>query len=107
MFYTSLDEAKSVEETTGVVRKHIVKDSGITGADLCIRAAERLLNELGRERDDNTCSQLTCDKWNSMGQLNLVVELENEFNVSLEPKEIGEMKSFSDIIMILKSKTSL
>jgi acyl carrier protein len=53
---------------------------------------------------DETCSQTTCEKWDSMGQLNLVVELESEFDVTLEPEEIGEMKSFSDIIRILKSK---
>lgn len=53
---------------------------------------------------DETCSQTTCEKWDSMGQLNLVVELESEFDVTLEPEEIGEMKSFTDIIRILKSK---
>ena len=53
---------------------------------------------------DTTCSQKTCEKWDSMGQLNLVVELESEFDVTLEPEDIGEMKSFDDIIRILKSK---
>ena len=53
---------------------------------------------------DTTCSQETCERWDSMGQLNLVVELESEFDVSLEPEEIGEMKCFNDIIRILKSK---
>ena len=53
---------------------------------------------------DETCSQTTCEKWDSMGQLNLVVELESEFDVTLEPEEIGEMKSFNDIIRVLKSK---
>ena len=53
---------------------------------------------------DMTCSQSTCDKWDSMGQLNLVAELEDAFDVSLEPEEIGEMKSFDDVIRILKSK---
>lgn len=50
-FYNTPEEAANVEATTGVVRKHMVKDSGITAADLCIRAAERLLDELGWERD--------------------------------------------------------
>lgn len=50
-FYATPEESANVETTTGVVRKHVVKDSGITGADLCIRAAERLLDELGWERD--------------------------------------------------------
>lgn len=54
---------------------------------------------------DETCSQDTCDKWDSMGQLNLVVELESEFDITLEPEEIGEMKSYKDIIRILKEKT--
>lgn len=53
---------------------------------------------------DETCSQETCEKWDSMGQLNLVVELESEFDVTLEPEEIGEMKSFDDVIRILKGK---
>ena len=55
---------------------------------------------------DKTCSQTTCEKWDSMGQLNLVVELETEFDVTLEPEEIGEMKSFDDIIRILKGKVA-
>jgi len=50
-FYATPEEAAKVEETTGVVRKHIVKDSGVTGVDLCIRAAERLLDDLGWERE--------------------------------------------------------
>lgn len=50
-FYATPEEAAEVEAATGVVRKHVVKDTGVTGADLCIRAAERLLNDLGWERD--------------------------------------------------------
>lgn len=53
---------------------------------------------------DETCSQETCEKWDSMEQLNLVVELESEFDVTLEPEEIGKMRSFADIIKILKAK---
>ena len=55
---------------------------------------------------DKTCSQTTCEKWDSMGQLNLVVELESEFDVTLEPEEIGEMMSYDDIIRILKTKVA-
>lgn len=42
-------EAESVIETTGVERKHIVSD-GITGSDLCLKAAETLLSDLGWDR---------------------------------------------------------
>ncbi|MBQ1830873.1 MAG: acyl carrier protein [Bacteroidales bacterium] len=50
------------------------------------------------------CSQETCENWDSLGQLNLVVELEDAFGISLEPEEIAAMQSFQDIIRILKAK---
>ena len=53
---------------------------------------------------DKTCSQATCPAWDSMGQLNLVAELEDAFDISLEPEEIGEMKSFEDVARIVSSK---
>lgn len=53
---------------------------------------------------DKTISQQNCPEWDSMGQLNLVADLEEAFDVSLEPEEIGEMKCFDDIVRILKSK---
>lgn len=68
------------------------------------KVLEILKNLFELETVDETCSQETCEKWDSMGQLNLVVELESEFDVSLEPEEIGEMKCFNDIIRILKNK---
>ena len=68
------------------------------------KVLEILKNLFELDTVDETCSQETCEKWDSMGVLNLVVELESEFDVSLEPEEIGEMKSFNDIIRILKSK---
>ena len=68
------------------------------------KVLEILKNLFELETVDETCSQTTCEKWDSMGQLNLVVELESEFDVTLEPEEIGEMKSFEDIIRILKTK---
>lgn len=53
---------------------------------------------------DATCSQTSCEAWDSMGQLNLVAELEDAFTINLEPEEIGAMKCFDDIINILKAK---
>lgn len=53
---------------------------------------------------DTTCSQATCPAWDSMGQLNLVAELEDAFDISLEPEEIGEMKSFEDVVRIVGEK---
>jgi len=33
--------------------------------------------------------------WDSLRHLNLIIELENEFNISFELEEIAEMKSIS------------
>ena len=68
------------------------------------KVLEVLKNTFELDSVDKTCSQSSCKKWDSMGQLNLVVELETEFDVSLEPEEIGEMKCFDDIVRILKEK---
>lgn len=68
------------------------------------KVLEILKNVFELETVDRSCSQATCEKWDSMGQLNLVVELESEFDISLEPEEIGEMKCFDDVVKILSNK---
>ena len=68
------------------------------------KVLEILKNLFELDTVDETCSQATCEKWDSMGQLNLVVELESEFDVTLEPEEIGEMKSYKDIVRLLTIK---
>ena len=49
-FY-SPEEAGKVIESTGVERKYIVGDSGLTASDLCLKACEKLIEDLGWERD--------------------------------------------------------
>ena len=49
-------------------------------------------------------SQENCENWNSLRQLNLVNELEDEFDVESEPEEIAEMKSVERVLKILQSK---
>lgn len=53
---------------------------------------------------DSTCSQTNCDAWDSLRHLNIIVELESEFDVTFEPDEIAGMKSFEDIIVLLNRK---
>lgn len=53
---------------------------------------------------DETCSQKTCEQWDSMNHLNLVVELEMEFDIAFEPEEIAQMQSFEEVARIVKSK---
>ena len=49
-------------------------------------------------------SQDNCENWNSLRHLNLVSELEDEFDVEFEPEEIAEMHSVNSIIEIIKIK---
>ena len=65
---------------------------------------EILRQVLGVEGLDATCSQTTCEAWDSLHHLNLVVELEDAFDVTFEPEEIAVMKSVSDIKKLLESK---
>lgn len=65
------------------------------------KVLEILKNVLELDNVDATCSQENCEKWDSMAQLNIVVELESEFGVSFEPEQISEMKSVKDILGIL------
>ena len=53
---------------------------------------------------DETCSHKNCKAWDSMNQLNLVIELEMEFGISLEPEEIGRMTDFASVVEIVKQK---
>ena len=46
-------------------------------------------------RDD--ISQKNCGKWDSLSHLNIIVELESEFDITIEPEDIVEMKSLEII----------
>lgn len=69
---------------------------------------ERIL-EIMREvlQSDNlgtNCSQSNCEKWDSLNHLNLIVELEDAFDIEFEPEEIAEMKSFEIVKKMIESK---
>jgi len=55
------------------------------------------------EIQDNV-SRKDCAEWDSLNHLNLVVELESSFNVTIEPEEIVEMRTLQDIEKILGMK---
>jgi acyl carrier protein len=59
----------------------------------------------GVEDIDTSVSQKNCEGWDSMAQLNLVIELESEFGVCFEPEEIGVMTSFQEVFRMIKEKT--
>jgi acyl carrier protein len=46
------------------------------------------------------------DTWDSVHHLNLVLALEQEFNLQFEPEEIDQMKDVQHILDILGSKVA-
>lgn len=49
-------------------------------------------------------SQKNCERWDSLRHLTLASELEDAFDIELEPEEIAEMTDFSRVIAMLQSK---
>ena len=49
-------------------------------------------------------SQKNCEQWDSLRHLALASELEEAFDLELEPEEIAEMTDFSRVVTMLKSK---
>ena len=47
-------------------------------------------------------SQKTVSEWDSLQHLNLMVELEDKFDVSFEPEEIGDMTTLAKIVETIK-----
>ena len=49
-------------------------------------------------------SQESFAAWDSIAQLNLVVEFEREFGIELEPHEIGSMVDFATTVATISQK---
>ncbi len=56
------------------------------------------------ETIDTSCSQDSSENWDSLHHLNLMLELEEEFNIEFEPEEIAEMKSFEKVKEVVERK---
>ncbi|MDR1154065.1 MAG: acyl carrier protein [Bacteroidales bacterium] len=51
------------------------------------------------------CSQRNCHNWDSLNHLNIVIALEETFDISFEPEEIAEMTDIDTIeFFILKKR---
>lgn len=48
--------------------------------------------------------QTNIEKWDSLRHLNLMIGLEMEFDIELEPEEIASMKSLTEIAKVIQSK---
>ena len=64
----------------------------------------KIVSEILEIEVNENSSQNNCDKWDSLKHLNIIVELESNFDVTFEPEEIAKMKSIILIEQIIKSK---
>lgn len=64
----------------------------------------KIISQVLKTEVDENASQKSIPQWDSLRHLNLVIELEVEFDVSFEPEEIAEMKSVSKIEELIESK---
>lgn len=64
----------------------------------------KIISQVLKTEVDENASQKSIPQWDSLHHLNLVIELEVEFDVSFEPEEIAEMKSVSKIEKLIESK---
>lgn len=65
---------------------------------------EILKNVLEDDSVNENTTQKNCPAWDSLHHLNVAVELEDTFDVTLEPEEIADMRSVADIERILSNK---
>jgi len=52
----------------------------------------------------NASSPETIEAWDSVQHLNLVLALEQKFNLQLSPEEIEQMKSIGDVTQLIEGK---
>lgn len=64
-----------------------------------------IMKQVFKTSDISTSTdQSNCEYWDSLHHLDLIVELENEFDIEFEPEEIAEMKSFNELKGVIESK---
>ena len=68
------------------------------------KVLEIMRETFGIEEVTPNASQKNCEQWDSLRHLTLASELEEAFDLELEPEEIAEMTDFDRVIAVLKSK---
>lgn len=56
------------------------------------------------ENVSTASSQKNCTRWDSLHHLALASELEDAFEIELEPEEIAEMTDFGRVVAMIQSK---
>ncbi len=61
--------------------------------------------ELPQGDIDENVSPETCEDWDSLLHISLVIKLEKQFQVTFLPEEVGELICLEAIFKIIKNKT--
>lgn len=64
----------------------------------------KIMKDVFNEKITDNFSKNDTDKWDSFTHLDLIVKLEEEFNISFTPDEIGKIESYKDIVEIVNEK---
>lgn len=64
---------------------------------------EVLLVEEGTELTDETGPD-DIESWDSLGHVNIITAIEDEFDIEISPEEIGEIRTIGDIKKLLAQK---
>ena len=77
-------------------------------SDIETRVKQVAADVFGTSPDQITAesSPETIDSWDSVQHLNLVLALEQELGVRIDPEEIERMKTIGDVIALVKEKSS-
>lgn len=59
------------------------------------------LFEISENEIDDNCSPETITKWDSIGHLNLVTSIEEEFNILLTEEQISEMLNYNLVRLVI------
>ena len=65
---------------------------------------EIMRSVFGIEEISTDISQKNCERWDSLRHLTMASELEDDFDIELEPEEIAEMTDFSRVVSMINSK---
>jgi len=62
--------------------------------------------EIDIEAIADTASQKEISNWDSLRHLNFIVEIEDKYNISIDPEDISEMITISKIMEIINKYTN-
>jgi acyl carrier protein len=63
--------------------------------------------EIEAEKIDENWTSDDIPDWDSVGHLNLIMEVEKEFNIKIEIEEMFEIEKLGDITRILQKKNAV